>query len=212
MKLYGMLARAEEKELKQKTNSDWHTMGDRGTAYFHNTIKERRRNAICYWTANEQKKTTILVGGLFEDDASALAETLGIKFVSVPVTYLGVPLIASKLGSDGSVGSDLAGYGGTLRDHTGEVLLAYTEFAWLCVKHVKSNAIVIAKVRAIDVDSTSWDCIVGEVDVALKLFSEMQEKGLVRNVITYTTMILGLSKEGRSDEAFQLNEDMIDEA
>ena len=46
---------------------------------------------------------------------------------------------------------------------------------------------------------------------ARKLFDEMPQRGLARNVISYTAMIAGLSKEGRSEEAFRLYDEMKSE-
>ncbi|KAK2999275.1 hypothetical protein RJ639_023470 [Escallonia herrerae] len=46
------------------------------------------------------------------------------------------------------------------------------------------------------------------MDEALKLFNEMPERGVDRNLVTYTVMISGLSKKGRSDEAFKLYDEM----
>ncbi|KAF5204974.1 Dnase i-like superfamily protein, partial [Thalictrum thalictroides] len=44
---YGNLARAEYLSLKLKADCDWLSLGDRCTAYFHNSMKERKtRNAI----------------------------------------------------------------------------------------------------------------------------------------------------------------------
>ncbi|KAK1571399.1 hypothetical protein Q3G72_016334 [Acer saccharum] len=43
---------------------------------------------------------------------------------------------------------------------------------------------------------------------ALKLFSEMKQRGILPNVCTYTTIVLELSKQGRTDEALRLYDEM----
>jgi pentatricopeptide repeat protein len=53
-------------------------------------------------------------------------------------------------------------------------------------------------------------CVSGKLDVAQKLFEEMKQKGANKpNVVAYTALISGLAKEGRSEEAFELYDDML---
>ncbi|KAG7653119.1 Pentatricopeptide repeat [Arabidopsis suecica] len=56
--------------------------------------------------------------------------------------------------------------------------------------------------------SYSGEFISGNVDEATRLFDEMCSKGLVQNVVRYTTMISGLSKAGQSNESFELYGEM----
>ncbi|KAF5205292.1 hypothetical protein FRX31_005121, partial [Thalictrum thalictroides] len=47
LKKYRNLSRAEFAIIKQRSDCEWATMGARGTGYYHNVVKERRRkNAI----------------------------------------------------------------------------------------------------------------------------------------------------------------------
>lgn len=46
------------------------------------------------------------------------------------------------------------------------------------------------------------------MDEATRLFDEMGSKGLVQNVVSYTAMISGLSKAGKSNETFELYGEM----
>ncbi|KAF5197550.1 Dnase i-like superfamily protein, partial [Thalictrum thalictroides] len=54
---YGNLARAELAIMKQRSDCEWMTMGDRGTRYFHSMVKERRRRNVIFSVEDEHGNT-----------------------------------------------------------------------------------------------------------------------------------------------------------
>nr|GLL30536.1 pentatricopeptide repeat-containing protein At2g32630 [Ipomoea trifida] len=64
--------------------------------------------------------------------------------------------------------------------------------------------------KNIEPDVHLYTCMISSYNAALKLFNEMSAKGLAPTVVSYTALISGLSKEGRSEEAFRLYDEMIE--
>ncbi|KAF5189310.1 hypothetical protein FRX31_021103 [Thalictrum thalictroides] len=58
LRKYGNLARAELATMKQRSDCEWMTMGDRGTRYFHSMVKERKRRNVIFSLQDDHGNTT----------------------------------------------------------------------------------------------------------------------------------------------------------
>ncbi|KAF5183018.1 Dnase i-like superfamily protein, partial [Thalictrum thalictroides] len=147
-KTYVDFAQMEELDLKQRTDCQWLSYGDKCNAYFFNVIKEKKgRNNI--WSLKDRNgiisrdeklivdafvefykgligqtgdlqsalgiknilsqferatgmtisnpKTSLLCGGMSNDEAQLLSDQLGFSLATPPIRYLGLPLLSSRL-------------------------------------------------------------------------------------------------------------------
>ncbi|KAF5199001.1 Cytochrome p450 76ad1 [Thalictrum thalictroides] len=74
LRKYGNLARAELAIIKQRSDCDWMTMGDRCTGYLHSVVKEKRRRNAIYsiqddggYVINDQSQVIATVVKFYED-------------------------------------------------------------------------------------------------------------------------------------------------
>lgn len=126
----------------------WNIWRARNSMRYEEKILHKRR--VLYQTLS-QIKTVCVNANLKEDDACKrqILDTLGISAHSQNgaqlkiVKWLSPPWPFLKLNSDGACKSDgISGGGGVIRDHSGNVLLAYSHF------YGKSNSLV-AETRAL---------------------------------------------------------------
>ncbi|KAF5204037.1 hypothetical protein FRX31_006377, partial [Thalictrum thalictroides] len=72
---YGMLARMEEEDLRQRVDCLWLQFGDRNNSYFHNVIKEKKSRAKIWSTTDSQ--------GAVQNDQTTVAEVFVNFFTSM---------------------------------------------------------------------------------------------------------------------------------
>ncbi|KAK1569135.1 hypothetical protein Q3G72_033000 [Acer saccharum] len=86
----------------------------------------------------------------------------------------------------------------------------------LCVRGEVERAKGLMEVmvtKGIEPDVLAYNSLINGYcirDVALKLFSEMKQRGMIPDLFIYTIIILGLSKHGRPDGALRLYDEMIE--
>nr|TKR98083.1 hypothetical protein D5086_0000206310 [Populus alba] len=110
--LYSQLCKDEEAIFKQRSRIQWLKLGDRNTKFFHRSLLHRQSRNGIHVLADEtamdsfskisglainHDKSYVFLSGVDPDLRIAITNQLSFKPGTLPVKYLGVPLISTRL-------------------------------------------------------------------------------------------------------------------